>query len=79
MCTNSKHGSSAEFHLGRGNLVPIWSHAGAPGEMSRAMNQAGRKCLYEVYICDPTPRNESLCAFEKSEKKGKVKKKKIIF
>jgi hypothetical protein len=25
-------------------------------------------------ICDPTPRNESLCAFEKSEKKGKVKK-----
>jgi hypothetical protein len=24
--------------------------------------------------CHPTPRNESLCAFEKSEKKGKVKK-----
>jgi hypothetical protein len=28
--------------------------------------------LYGV-ICDQTPRNESLCAFEKSEKKGKVK------
>jgi hypothetical protein len=27
-------------------------------------------------ICDPTPRNESLCAFEKSEKKGKFKEQK---
>jgi hypothetical protein len=36
--------------------------------------------LRDVTICDPTPRNESLCAFEKSEKKGKVKKKKnLIF
>jgi hypothetical protein len=24
--------------------------------------------------CDPTPQNELLCTFEKSEKKGKVKK-----
>jgi hypothetical protein len=31
----------------------------------------------ENYTCDPTPRNELLCAFEKSEKKGKVKK--ILF
>jgi hypothetical protein len=27
------------------------------------------------FICDPTPRNESLCAFEKREKNGKSKKK----
>jgi hypothetical protein len=24
-------------------------------------------------ICDPAPQNESLCTFEKSEKKGKLK------
>jgi hypothetical protein len=29
---------------------------------------------YHIFICDPTPRNESFCAFEKNEKKGKVKK-----
>jgi hypothetical protein len=32
------------------------------------------KIKLRIPICDPTPRNESLCAFEKSEKKGKVKK-----
>jgi hypothetical protein len=38
-----------------------------------------RPVLTEVlYNCDPTPRNESLCAFGKSEKKGKVKKERCI-
>jgi hypothetical protein len=26
----------------------------------------------KMYKCDPTPQNESLCAFGESEKKGKV-------
>jgi hypothetical protein len=37
-------------------------------------NLEGQLPIDEMFICDPTPRNESLCAFEKSEKKGKVKK-----
>jgi hypothetical protein len=30
-------------------------------------------------ICDPTPLNESICAFEKSDKMGKVKKKNCFY
>jgi hypothetical protein len=40
--------------------------------------QLTSKCIAELkkarcfsMKCDPAPRNESLCAFEKSEKKGK--------
>jgi hypothetical protein len=35
-------------------------------------NRDRQQMLWGTLICDPKPRNESLCAFEKSEKNGKV-------
>jgi hypothetical protein len=54
----------------------IWAFSLAGPSSTCVYNFIG---VIKIDICDPTPRNESLCAFEKSEKKGKVKKKKFFF